>query len=58
MKNTNINITNTNNTNRYKYGELILSKTQRKASQRSTWKISKYFWRIKSKKTAVSSLLK
>ena len=36
LKNTNISITNTNNTNRYKYGELILSKTQRKASQRST----------------------
>ena len=36
LKNTNINNTNTNNTNRYKNGEFILSKIQRKASQRST----------------------
>ena len=29
----------------YKNGKQILSKTQRKASKRSTWKIKKSFWR-------------
>ena len=35
----------------YKNGKEISSKTQREASKRSTWKISKSFWKKKRKES-------
>ena len=39
----------------YKNGKQVLSKTQRKASKRSTWKITKSFWRRKIQKAPICS---